>query len=224
MINGIKTILRRIRADYMIGEQNSIWRKKNSHNSTNMMKLCKVSNVSVGINTYGAIYVHDFGSEEKLCIGNYCSIADDVHFFLSGNHDFTRISTYPFKKNLLGGSHESISKGGITVEDDVWIGSGVYIMSGVTIGRGAVIAAKSLVTKDVQPYSIIAGTPAKLIKKRFSDEIATILSDIDYTKISLAFIEENANVLYQDITQLSTDQIVLIISDFPIIKKKRGKL
>ena len=215
MINGLKAILRYIRSVYMIGEQNGRWRKINPHNSTNMMKLCEIANVSVGIKTYGALYVHDFGSKEKLCIGNYCSIADDVHFFLAGDHDFTRISTYPFKKNLFGGNQESISMGGITIEDDVWIGSGVYIMSGVTIGKGAVVAAKSVVTKDVQPYSIVAGVPARQIKQRFSEEITAIITNIDYSKLTSNFIKDNIDIFYQNIARLNKDQVSSLIKSLP---------
>ena len=78
----------------------------------------------------------------------------------------------------------SFSKGNIIVEDDVWIGSNCVILSGVKIGKGSIVGAGSVVTKDVEPYSIVGGSPAKLIKYRFSAEIITALNKIDYSKIT----------------------------------------
>jgi acetyltransferase-like isoleucine patch superfamily enzyme len=107
----------------------------------------------------------------NLIIGKYCSIALEVKFFLGGNHRMDRVSTW---------IHPSVeddnlrSSGDITIGNDVWIGYNATIMSGVTIEDGAVIAANSTVVKDVPPYSIVGGNPAKHIKYRFSKE------DIDF--------------------------------------------
>ena len=86
--------------------------------------------------------------------------------------------------------NEALSKGDIIVEDDVWIGQGATIMSGVHIGQGAVIGAGSIVNKDIEAYSVVAGVPAKLIKMRFPPNIITKLLEIDYSNNLKCFIYE----------------------------------
>lgn len=81
------------------------------------------------------------------------------------------VSTYPFKRKLFHGGEEAVSKGDIIVGDDVWVGYGATILSGVHIGQGAVIAAGAVVNKDVPPYAIVGGIPAKVIKYRFSESV-----------------------------------------------------
>jgi len=120
-------------------------------------------------------YLFDFIGD-KLIIGKYCMIASDVTFIMNGaNHLTDAVSTYPFA--IFGNGWESAmdgksypTKGNTVVGNDVWIGYNATIMPGVTIGDGAIIGSKSVVTKDVAPYSIIGGNPAKEIRKRFSEE------------------------------------------------------
>ncbi|AOG60004.1 virginiamycin A acetyltransferase [Spiroplasma helicoides] len=116
-------------------------------------------------------------NDTKLVIGNYCAIADQVKFIMSGaNHRINTISTYPFEmfkefnddQNLIKNTPEI--KGETVVGHDVWIGYGATIMPGVKIGNGSIIGAMSVVTKNVEPYTIVAGNPAKIIRKRFSDK------------------------------------------------------
>lgn len=83
---------------------------------------------------------------------------------MSGEHNYSCFSTYPFHRYVIDGSFESISKGPIILEDDVWIGENCIILSGVKIGQGAVIAAGAIVTNDIPPYAIAGGVPAKVIK------------------------------------------------------------
>ena len=113
------------------------------------------------------------GENGTLHIGKFCSIADGVRILLGGEHNYRLGSTYPFD-NILIRFHELgptvKTKGDITIGNDVWIGYGAIILSGVSIGDGAVIGAGSLVTKDVAPYAIVAGNPAKLIKYRFNPD------------------------------------------------------
>lgn len=163
------------------------WRKNNEHNNTRAECIFDINKVSVGNGTYGNLYIRTFGaSNEKICIGNYCSIADGVKFISGGDHPYDRISTFPFasyygdiRKNC------STSKGTIVVEDDVWIGSNAIILSGVRIGRGSVIAAGAVVTNNIEPYSIVGGVPAKLIKMRFdSDTIGLLNTTIDYSTLT----------------------------------------
>ncbi|MEY4541064.1 MAG: hypothetical protein RLZZ306_2821 [Bacteroidota bacterium] len=126
-------------------------------------------------------YHFDF-TGDKLIIGKFCMIASDVIFIMNGaNHLTDAITTYPFA--IFGNGWEDAmegknypSKGNIVVGNDVWIGYNATIMAGVNIGDGAIIGTNSVVTKDVEPYSIVGGNPAKLIKKRFSeDEIKDLL-------------------------------------------------
>ncbi len=130
-------------------------------------------------------YLFDFIGD-KLIIGKFCMIASDVTFIMNGaNHLSDAISTYPFAifgedwSSAMEGK-EYPTKGDTTVGHDVWIGYGVTIMPGITIGDGAIIATKSVVTKDVAPYTIVGGNPAKEIKKRFSEEKIKKLLDIKW--------------------------------------------
>lgn len=112
-----------------------------------------------------------FNKESKLKIGNFCSIAPEVAFILSADHYINQFSTYPFKSKVFDQGDEGVSKGDIIIEDDVWIGFRSTILSGVTIGQGAIVGAGSVVTKSVPPYAIVGGVPAKVISYRFETEI-----------------------------------------------------
>ena len=149
--------------------------------------------------SYGELNIVSFNNNCKLKIGNFVSIAQNVYFLLSVEHHLDHISTYPFKVKVLGTeTYESFAKGkgDIVVEDDAWIGFGSIIMSGVTIGKGAVIAAGSVVTKDVPPYAIVGGVPAKVIKYRFDEKTIKELMNIDYSKLDKELIEKQIDELY----------------------------
>ena len=107
----------------------------------------------------------------KIKIGSFSSIAPNVTI-TEFNHDMDAITTYGIKSNLFGQEFKEdiVSKGDIVIGEDVWIGSNVAILSGVIIGRGAVIAAGAVVNKNVEPYSVVGGVPAKKIRMRFSPE------------------------------------------------------
>ena len=123
---------------------------------------------------------------DKLIIGRYCSIACGAKFIMtSGNHALDSLSTYTFPIFYDEWGLDPVcvtdawdNKGGIEIGNDVWIGYDSLIMSGVKIGDGAVIAARSVVTKDIPPYAIAGGAPAKIIRKRFSDEVIAKLSEL----------------------------------------------
>ena len=100
-----------------------------------------------------------------------------------GGHDTTTLLTYPVKQKMLN-TGSALCKGPIIVEDDVWIGESAILMSGVRIGRGAVIGAGAVVTKDIPPYAIAVGVPATVIKYRFSKEVIDRLMGIDFGRIS----------------------------------------
>lgn len=180
------------------------WRKHNKHNYTNVNKLFPIEIVTVGKYSYGTLNVNHWGNAySKLIIGSFVSIAPNVSFLLDGNHNTDTFSTYPFKVKIIGEQCESLSKGEIRVEDDVWIGMNSTILSGVKIGKGAIIAAGSVVVKDVAPYSIVGGNPAKLIKLRFSNDIIDLLKEVNFDKINDNFIRENIEDLYKPVDLLT---------------------
>jgi len=120
---------------------------------------------------------------DKLIIGSYCSIGSGASFIMAGNqgHRYDWISSFPFfympEFEVFRESQNGFQNAGDTIiGNDVWIGSEAMIMPGINIGDGAVIGSRALVTKNVEPYSIVGGNPAKLIKKRFEeDEIKKLL-------------------------------------------------
>ena len=142
--------------------------------------------MSYGKYTYGKANLHWINKDAKLFIGNFCSIANNVHIYLGGNHRTDWVTTYPFghihKKifNIFNGKGHPSTKGDIIIGNDVWIGDNVTIMSGVTIGDGAVIANNSHVVKNIEPYSLVGGNPAKLIKYRFTQEQIEKLLEIKW--------------------------------------------
>ncbi|WP_316931465.1 CatB-related O-acetyltransferase [Chryseobacterium formosense] len=157
------------------------WAIKNKHNFTAVNSIFSFKKVMVGKGTYGLLNILTWNQDDEfLEIGNYCSIASGVKFILGGNHKVDNVSTYPFlffNRN----ENEALTKGKTTIEDDVWIGTDVIILSGLTIGKGSIIAAGAVVTKSFPPYSVIGGNPAKLIKKRFNDsDIEYLLKNLDY--------------------------------------------
>lgn len=132
----------------------------------------------IGTGSYGLPDVHDWHEGSTLRIGAYTSIADDVHIFLGGQHRTDWISSYPFPAFLEEAKYIQSyggSRGDVTIGNDVWLASGCTILSGVTVGDGAVVAARAVVTRDVAPYSIVAGNPARHIRYRFDQEIRDAL-------------------------------------------------
>ena len=179
------------------------WRNTNRFNTTIPLNIFDINSVFIGKHTYGGIAVLNYNNYYKLTIGNYCSIATDVMFILDADHYTKHISSFPFKVKMLGEQFEGVSKGDIIVDDDVWIGYGATIMSGVHISQGAVIAAGAVVTKDVPPYAIVGGVPAKVIKYRFEPEMIEKLLKVDYSKLTKEMIEDHIDDLYVDLKDAS---------------------
>ena len=147
--------------------------------------------------------LYNYGTD-RLLIGKFCAIATHVKFIMNGaNHKLDGISTYPFP--IFGHGWETAmdklihlpSKGDIQVGNDVWIGYESLIMPGVTIGDGAVIAARSVVVKDIPPYTIVGGNPASLIKQRFSDEAIAQLLEIRWWDWPIDQITRNIHLIME---------------------------
>jgi acetyltransferase-like isoleucine patch superfamily enzyme len=124
----------------------------------------------VGIGTYGEPEVVYWDCGGTLRIGRYCSIASGVTILLGGEHHTDWVTTYPFSLMVpaaVGLPGYPRTKGDVKIGNDVWLGYEALILSGVTIGDGAVIGARSVVTRDVEPYAVVAGSPARMIRHRF---------------------------------------------------------
>lgn len=135
-------------------------------------------------------------SKVKLVIGKFCAIAANVHFIMTGDHKLDAISTYPFPIFQHGWEsafnvHDLPVKGDIIIGNDVWLGYDSLIKNGVTIGNGAIIAARAVVVKDVPAYSIVAGNPAKVVKMRFDQTTIERLQNIAWWDWDIAKINQN---------------------------------
>lgn len=171
-----------------IPDSNQIYPLKDYNRMVFLKNIVKSPNIIVGDYSYyddtedatnfeqNVLYHFDFIGD-KLIIGKFCAIGSDVQFIMNGaNHQMDGISTFPFY--IFGGDWTKATptkeqlpiRGDTIIGNDVWIGYKSTIMPGVTIGDGAIIGTHSVVTKDVEPYSVVGGNPAKLIRKRFSDE------------------------------------------------------
>lgn len=117
-----------------------------------------------------------YGEGRRVEVGSFCSISGNVRFFLDGGHRADLITTRPLHSlGLAGPPGHNSSKGAIVIGHDVWIGHSATILSGVTVGTGAVIGTCAVVASDVRPYAVVAGNPAREIKRRFEDEDCELL-------------------------------------------------
>ena len=190
----------------------------------NVERLCFLKNIitnpniTVGDYTYyddpesvenfnnNVLYHFDFIGD-KLIIGKFCQIATGVKFIMNGaNHSIDGFSTFPFSafgKDWQDTPLTPDFKGDTVIGNDVWIGYNATIMPGIQIGDGAIIASGSIVTKDVAPYSIIGGNPAKLIRNRFDNETISKLISLAWwdwpfdkiTKHAKAIVSGNHSLL-----------------------------
>ena len=175
--------------------------------------------ITVGSYTYGAnnIEIYDYNTAASLTIGKFCSISENVRVILAGEHRHRWVTTYPFgpgwsENDSINKWREfSISKGPVVVGNDVLISNGVTILSGVTIGDGAIIGANSLITKDVGPYEIVGGNPAKLIRKRFSQEMINLLLELQWWNFEPHIIQ---NILNDLCKEPSIEALQRLIRDY----------
>jgi len=150
-------------------------KSKQNYSKIVFKRHLKEGNVKIGSYSYGTPnIVWDKYSNSKIEIGKFCSIANNVTIHNGSNHNINWISTYPHRIMLkMEGKYKDghpSTNGDVIIGNDVWIGENSTIFSGVKIGDGAVIAGNSVVVKNVEPYSVYGGAPAKLIKFRFNDQ------------------------------------------------------
>lgn len=172
----------------------------------------KLKKYKIGKYSYGHPIVVDFNQGSTLEIGHYCSIARNVTLMLGGEHSYKNISSFPFKTIkrewtdhifpftddfVESEKSDAFSKGNIIIGSDVWIGRNAMILSGVEVGHGAVIGAGTLVTKDVPPYAIVVGNPAKIINYRFKEEEIKVLLETAWWTWSVEKIDKYKNILLQ---------------------------
>lgn len=196
--------------------ENKIYPRTGDKETIYLKNVIKNPNILVGDYTMYNDFVNDPTQFEKnnvlyhypinhdrLIIGKFCSIACGVKFlFNSANHTLSSLSTYPFPlffeewdldNKKVDQSWDN--KGDIIIGNDVWIGYEAVILAGVHIGDGAIIGTRALVTKDVPPYTIVGGVPAKLIKKRFCDEVISSLLNIQWWNWSKEKITKNIKAI-----------------------------
>ena len=166
--------------------------------------------VAFGRHSYGIqnIYLAKSLNQPSISIGHFCSFAPGVTILANADHRTDFPSTYPFRTLLFsvnnGAGKEAafnydvVSRGAVEIGNDVWIGLNAIILSGVTIGTGAVIGAGSVVTRDIPPYAIAAGNPAKVVRFRFSPDLIEKLLESNWWMLSDEQIHELEPHLYSN--------------------------
>lgn len=191
----------------------SVYPIKGNNKLVFLKPFVKSSNIIVGDYTYfddprngpekfeenNVLYNYD-PTRVQLKIGKFCALAAETRFIMTGNHKLDAVSTFPFP--IFGHGWEDVFsfsdvplKGDIVVGNDVWFGYDTLVMPGVKIGDGAIIAARSTVVKDVPPYAIVAGNPAKVVKKRFDDATIERLLQISWWDWDIEKINKNLSLL-----------------------------
>ena len=175
--------------------------KRLAASETRFNYLLEQGIIEIGEFTYGSPNVYAWDLKTKLVIGKYCSIAQGVNFLLGGQHRTDWVSTFPFNEfakdwptaqKVLG---HPATKGDIRVGHDVWIGQNATILSGVNIGHGAVIGAGAIVSKDVEPYAIVAGNPARFLKYRFDTQTRSDLLKLEWWNWDVLKVSQNIEFL-----------------------------
>jgi virginiamycin A acetyltransferase len=149
-----------------------------------------------------------YAGEGQVNIGNFCSIARNVSIQLDG-HNYKKITSYQIFKNFFDAKNASevVNSGNITIGNDVWIGANAMIYGGVTVGDGAVIGSNCFVNKDVPPFSIVVGSPAKVISYRFDDELIVKLQQLKWWNWDEDMLRKNQILFESELTLESLKQI-----------------
>ena len=198
----------------------------NLENMIYVKPTIKNPNIIVGDYTYFAdvdfethvTHHYDFNGD-KLIIGKFCQIAAGVNFIMNGaNHQMNSVSTYPFY--IFEGWEQEIPslskmplKGDTIVGNDVWIGQNVTIMPGVHIGDGAIIELNSVISKNVEPYTVVAGNPAKVIRKRFDDELIVLMLELKWWDKSTEEIKNLIPILTDNNIEKIKNEIHILLKN-----------
>ncbi len=153
----------------------------------------KYPQYEIGRGTYGSPKIISWNEGATFKIGTFCSIASGVKIYLGGEHRIDWVTTYPFSWLWDSARHiegHPRAKGDVVIGNDVWIGTEAIILSGVNIGDGAVVGARAVVSKDIEPYAIHAGNPARLVKKRFDENTIQQLLELRWWDFDDTAIEE----------------------------------
>lgn len=190
------------------------------NNPINALKRGEPSKtILTGKHSYGIENINTRSWDEgaHLYIGSFCSIAENQIIFLGGNHRSDWSTTFPFghifqekfPAGEINGKGHPTTKGHVIIENDVWIGQGCTIMSGIKIGSGSILAAESTVVKDVKPYTIVGGNPAKTIRERFPKKIIKELLEIKWWNQS----DERINRIIPLLQMPPNDEIIKLIKE-----------
>jgi virginiamycin A acetyltransferase len=194
-------------------DPNKIYPRENDSTICYLKNIIKNPDIIIGDFTF----YHDFAgamdfekknvlyhypvNHDRLVVGKFCSIACGTKFLFTGaNHAMVSLSTFPFP--IFPGWNEDVhvseawdNKGDIVIGNDVWIGYEAVILSGVHIGDGAIIGTRAVVTKDVPPYTVVGGVPAKIIRRRFSDSVIEILQKLQWWDWDIEKISDNLQAI-----------------------------
>lgn len=204
-------IYNKIKSIFALYQFKKKWRRCNSHNNTTAENLFPLGAVSVGAHSYGPISLLSYGLQGHLLeIGSFCSIADGVIFLAAGEHAVDCLMTFPVTAKFLGGP-VTMSNGAIVLEDDVWVGMGATILSGVRIGKGAIIGARAVVAKNVPPFAVVVGNPGRVARFRFTEDIRNKLVNLDYTKITANDVRTYAELFSQVMTEKKAKELLRIV-------------
>lgn len=144
----------------------------------------------------------------KVTIGKYCQIGRDVAFHPT-NHPISHVTTY-INSQLFDGTLKNFkTEEEIVLGNDVWVGHGVIVLSGVRVGNGAILAAGSVVTKDVSPYSIVAGNPAKEVRKRFTEQVISEMEELKWWDMNETELERIKPLFLMDLSEVKSIQSIL---------------
>lgn len=184
-----------IEGNCTIGDNTSIL-KSHIGSGVILNRNCSLDQCTIGF----ATYINQNGTIKKSNIGKFCCISWNVTIYAGDNHNFNAASMYTTYhwKHVFGSSIESNSKEvekKTKIGNDVWIGNGAIVINGVSVGDGAIIGAGAVVTKDVPPYSVVAGVPAKVIRYRFDPEIIEKLLQVKWWDWPEEILRENESII-----------------------------